>query len=300
MNPLYQEALNGTLRSTGDGALVSSPVTFENLMRVPVLISVADSDGTHQLQNRLGPGDTIEYQHLRTTTYLVVQNAASGSFMYVVQPAPNQSHYDITSEYLTFPSDIGAFPEPSREMLVPPNPALVMVGTGLAPNGNIVVREQGWMRQADSFSLAAGETKTSSLTVTRGLQQTSSSTETVGGALGVSGGAGWGPISASVSASLNASATFFQQVTVSEQTSVYESKTFTNKEASAVMYLVWQLSDVITIYDTATAQPIASMSFGEPPSIISGPHFPDQLASAENVMVEASEGFVLPTVAPKA
>jgi len=282
MNPLYQSALNGTLKSTKTGGSVDLNLT--NKLPFAIRILYVGYNGVHKPMYTIAPGGGIQIAcHSGDKFWL--QNTLTGSFVGVVDAGAQtgsstgtgNAEVKIDYRFLTLPNDIGELPKPTRTRLIPPNSTLVLVGCGTMPNGNIVLREQYWLRQPDSFSLAAGESKTSSISISRGLQETSSDTETVAASLGVSGSAGWGPISASVSASINASATFSQQVSVSEQTTAYESKTFTNQLETSVMFLSWQLVDVITVYDPAQGVPVATMSSSEPPGIIDGPFDPDNL-----------------------
>jgi hypothetical protein len=178
----------------------------------------------------------------------------------------------ISCDLLVPPNDIGDFPQPSQDTLIPPDSPLVMVACGRLPNGNFITREQYWARQPDSFSLAPHEKKTVTITTTRGLQKTSSNTEKIEASLDVHANAGWGPISAGISSSLSANSTTFQQVTVTEETAVYESKIFDSKSDNPAVFLIWQLVDLVTIYKGQVPQ--ATMSMGEPPSLFSKPFNP--------------------------
>lgn len=71
--------------------------------------------------------------------------------------------------------------------------------------------------------------------VSRNRQETSSVQETVAKSLDMSVVVGWEPISASVSASLNATTTGFQQVVVTEQTTTHISPQLTDTDADRTM-----------------------------------------------------------------
>ncbi|MEE1742034.1 hypothetical protein PUR49_36785 [Streptomyces sp. BE147] len=146
--------------------------------------------------------------------------------------------------------------------------AAALVGCGILPNGNAVIRQQYWQRLPDSYSIGPLETKTVESTVTSGMQQTSSNLTTVEGSVTGSASAGWGPVSASVSASLSASATSFQQFTATTQTTSYVSDHYENhSETASEMHLHWQLTDSITVYD-ADGTALSSIITGTQPVII--------------------------------
>lgn len=155
-------------------------------------------------------------------------------------------------------------------MIIPPNGPRILVGVGVLQKDRFVTREQFWQRLPNSYSLASSEEKVVNYTQTQGIQESSSDSKTVTDSVSVSASAGWGPFSASVSASLSESSTSAQQLTVSTQTTSYVSSTYQNLGENAELNLLWQLTDVVTVYD-ADGRPLASVISGEAPPVISGP-----------------------------
>src|SRR5262249_22565898 len=77
------------------------------------------------------------------------------------------------------------------------------------------------------------------------------------------------------------SSTSFQQVTVSTQNSRYESLTLANTSSNSQLFLKWQLTDVVTVFDQQNAdQPLASIISAESPIMTAGPYDPNSLPSS--------------------
>lgn len=276
---VFNEALTGTLWSTNSPTQLDSDLHITNKTEVPIRVTWIDYLGRLSVHKKCHPDATIKiksksaYQGM----YFMVTNALSGSLMFAFAPKKG-GKLDVTCKDITVPGRIGAYPVPNSSIPIPPNSPLVMVACAKLPNKRFVTREQFWLRQPDSFSLAASEERTVSITVSRGLQRTSSQTDTFATAIGTTTGAGWGPVSASISANLSYSATSFQQVTVSEETTVYEAKTLKNGQPHPVMFLIWQLIDVITVY-SADEVPLATISLGEAPTLITEAYNPAVLTA---------------------
>jgi hypothetical protein len=274
VNPIYKNALNGTLVSGLSGTNFAS-YTCANVTPLEIRIVWIDTEGLHKPLHKIAPGGSHTFENFWTDCYFIVENAKTGGFMGVFQPVAGTPSQTIDYTMLVDPNDIGAPPKPFTARLIPPDSPLVTVGFGVAPSGNAISREQYWSRQPDSFSLAADEVRTVSITTTRGLEETSSKTNTVAESIGVNTSAGWGPVSAGVSSTLSNTSTTFQQLTVSEETAVYEAKTFDNTGYPSSMYLIWQLVDVLTVYDKKKLHaPMSTFNIGQPPSIITGPWNP--------------------------
>ena len=277
MNSDYIAALNGTLKSTKNGINLAK-IDLRNFCGIPIRLVWVNELGDHVDYGVIQPGQASTILATTTNYKYIIQSALSGGFMFVYTPTVEDAHQpnNLNPSALTDPNDIGPFPKRTSTILIPQDSPLVMVACAPAYNGNYITREQYWKRQPDSFSLASGEKRVVSVTTTHGMQKTSSSSETIAAAVGSSVNGGWGPVSASISASLNVSASFFQQVTVNEETSVYESKELhydaKDDQPKSVTYFVWQLMDIITVYDKRNSQPIASVSSGEAPSIVDGPY----------------------------
>jgi hypothetical protein len=270
MNPSYAAALNGTLTSPTGGNPVSGCQIYNNL---PCTIQAyfIDSSGFHQYLGTINSNSNAPLSNACIGDYYLFILPVSGSFICVVQIVTGVTSYYVTNTQLTDPNDIGPIPQPNKTVLIPPNSPLVLVACGTVPPtppsktppaaSNYVTREQYWSLQGDSYSIVPGETRTISFTVTSGKQQTSSEQATVAASLGMSAGGGWGPVSASISASLNMSASVFQQVTISEQASTYVSDVVTNNSESPILALRWQMVDVLTIFATG-GMPLSAVSSG--------------------------------------
>jgi hypothetical protein len=298
MKDIYQQAINGTLKSsTGPGS--GQPLTFYNMTAMPLAMYQIGADGSHfgwsaqaQTFQPGEPGYVIAgttkagYEGGSSMTqgnptlgwYWLFANALTGAFA-AVFPTPSSGDIYITTWDLLEPNDIGSVPtpDPRAGMLIPPDSPRIVVGCGLIAEGggspNIVVREQFWQRLPDSYSIAPGETKECSYTVTSGKQETTSELTTLETSVNASASAGWGPVSASVSASLSTSSTNFQQVTVTEQTTSYVAEKYSLEQAadSPEMMLYWQLADTVTIYDSQGG-PLGSIVTGTTPTVIGGPY----------------------------
>lgn len=298
MNPLCYQLLKGTLNWTG-GTQESFQTTLDNTF--PFIIYVTYIPNLGQLPPQsdaspyaIGAGGNLILSHGGGTPsgYYKATVAATGALVTVFACSGTTSLVlDRTS--LNPPNDIGPIPVPTMElpipiepqpspvvegstMVIPPDSPRVLVAFGTTVDGNIITREQYWARQNDSLCLAGHETRTVSYTVTSGKQQTSSDMKTLETSLGLSAGGGWGPVSASLSASLSRTSTSFQQVTVTEQTTAYLSNTIHNPDIEPVAYFRWQLMDVITVLgnaSTSTATPLSSLIQAQNPTIVMGPYW---------------------------
>jgi hypothetical protein len=300
MNPLCYQLLTGNLVSPESWNPVQA--YFYNGLSVPVSISAvvgnADqygSSGTDPLP-LVQPNSSPLQITVDPSWYYAITVPSTGGLIDVVQFSSSRSTI-LAPLSLTKPNDLGPIPLPTASkppitpqpptvvpnstMIVPPDSPRVLVGCGVAPNGNYITREQYWERQSDSICMAGHETRTVSFTTTQGKQQTSSDTTTVSASLSTSISGGWGPVSASISASLSASRSSFQQVTVTEETTSYVSHTITNPHEVPVMYLRWQLTDVITVFQgphgpagsPPVGTPLSSVIMAESPIVVTGPYW---------------------------
>ncbi|MFE4619329.1 hypothetical protein ACFRJ7_24835 [Streptomyces sp. NPDC056747] len=290
MTDAYQEAIKGTLRSPWwdqpEGTLL---ITNDTPIPVDVYWVGYDGDlyginkrtGLYEAGHpgtRLYPGGKVVLSAL-VEMYWLIKSSYSGAFVAVVQERFSTSgSYTVTGKDLLDPNGIGEIPFPTRDVVIPPDGARILVGAGRIPvYGARVIREQFWKRMPDSYSLAPGESRTVSYTITSGIEDSSSDSETVNDSVGASASVGWGPFSASVSASLSQSSSTTQQVTVSTQTSSSVSTTYDNvKGVAPVMLLFWQLTDVLTVFD-ANGKPLSSVISGKQPPVVSGPFDVDEL-----------------------
>ncbi|MFC5804980.1 hypothetical protein [Streptomyces formicae] len=289
MNDTYQDAISGTLVSVDKGSRTNMKVT--NGTPVHLLVYWVGLDGLlYGLHGRtrkpapgypgqvLDPGATITWTNIDQSYYFVAKVGYSGAFAAVWRAGQDNATVTITGRDLLDPDDIGEIPVPTSSMVIPPNGPRILVGAGVLQNGRFVTREQFWQRLPESYSLAAGETKSVNYTQTQGMQASSSDSKTVTASVSASAGGGWGPFSASVNASLSQSSTRTQQMTVSTQTTTFTSTQYDNETAHGQMCLFWQLTDVLTVFD-ATGTPLSSVISAKGPSVVWSTSDVDELAA---------------------
>lgn len=316
MIPSYQQALNGTLVSQTGGAALSS-FTLTNNLAVPVNAYTLGADGAAEmwyLTANLGPLTSgVSYSQpdwlppITAGTWFMVTTLGTGSFVCAFEAQTDIATYVVsavdmppepaTAVFLpTNPNNIGPFPEPAKfGPVIPPDSPRVLVGCGALPNGNLVQREQYWERMPDSYCLSPGEQKEFSTTVSEGSLATSSSQTDVTASLDLGASAGWGPVSASISSSLNTQTSTFQQVTVTSRSTSFVSDTVSNTGPTTLLYLRWQLADVITVFANTpnplpNVTPVASVILGENPELTGGPYELDYGAWNDEADVGASLG----------
>ncbi|MFJ7960284.1 hypothetical protein ACIQ62_28745 [Streptomyces sp. NPDC096319] len=300
MNDDYLRALDGSLVSPPRKARAS--VLVINDLSIPLdLFSVdesgdlcgpdADGNWVAGLPGLvMGPdGDNVVITgDCWADSYWLAKSHYSGAFAAVLRNPGGKSTLTFSGSDLLDPNDIGPIPEPSADMLIPQDGPSVLLATGLVQHGTTsrtpvtvfgdeqvglgvaVTREQFWHCTGESYSLAPGESRTVNYTVSQGMQESSSDAETTNASVGVSASAGWGPFSASVSASLSESSTTSQQLTVSTETTSFVSSTYQNLGDYSELNFFWQLMDVVTVYDE-DGRPLSSVISGEVPSVVSGP-----------------------------
>ncbi|MEW1911321.1 hypothetical protein AB0442_23220 [Kitasatospora sp. NPDC085895] len=285
MTPTYQAAINGTLASQGGGHGTGNPLTFWNNTCIPLVMYVLQC-GTGE---RLGwngtsfspgcPGYTVlpdgasmTQSNPTTGWYFLFTSGYSGAFVAVFE-TPESGDIIINNFDVLEPNDIGTFPVPSADVVIPSDSPRIVVGCGRLLNGNTVVREQLWQRISDSYSIAPGQMKEANFTLVSGCQSTSSDLSSLEASVSASAKAGWGPVSASVSASLSAGTTTFQQVTATQQTTSFVSRRYelAADAPAAETMLYWQLCDSVTVYD-GLGIPQSSLVVGTQPALIGGPY----------------------------
>lgn len=284
MDPLYEAALNGTLKSNPNLNKPFYPRVSTNLHFTVNVYSLSITGkrvgwtGSNYTKGGHAPYTLDSPRNSFTPSVfegdiLLFTAAHSGGFLGVTALTNSkQTELLITADYISDPNDIGPVPRPTKQVLIPPDSPRVVVGTGLVGQ-NTVVREQYWRRLPDSYSLAPGAKKQISYTLTTGMQSTTSQQDTISASLGLSTSAGWGPISASISASLSTTSTTFQQQTYTTQSTTYTSMELHNKTNNPETLLVWQLTDVVTIFNSSRV-PLGSIVTGGEPAIIYGPYNP--------------------------
>jgi hypothetical protein len=272
MDPIYQSAINGTLKSPASGQKMTN-INFTNSLAVPIYIHIVNTEGVLKPSDLLAPQERIVLPECFANWYIVFTVAASGAFVCVIQLVATQLNYVVAPDLLVQPNDIGTFPRPSGTIIIPPDSPRILVGCGKAANGNPLTREQYWKRNSDSYALAPNERRTVGYTSTSGMQTTTSSEQEIATSLGMNASVGWGPISASVSASLSTSARSLQQVAVTTETTRYETIELANPSESPQMFLKWQLTDVLTVFNKELmSQPLAAIVQVAQPVLIAGPY----------------------------
>lgn len=283
-------------------------VSIDNRLPIPIHIAFvpnADFPGIYpgdlSLENLIENGidvpasQTIHNVKLAVGWYYRITSVLTGGLIQVLYEGSalwrtGSSSVSVGPQNLNKPNDAGPIPLPSVDyndaqifpsnlrqqnstVLLPTDSARVLVGVGKASNHNLIVREQYWERHPDSTCLAGGEKRTVSVTTSQGKQQTSSTSETVSASIDASASGGWGGVSASVSSSLSASSTTFQQITITDETTSYVSTELHNRHDEPVIFLRWQLTDVITIFHKEHHKPLASIIQAEAPVVVAGPYW---------------------------
>ncbi|MFF3089842.1 hypothetical protein ACFVRB_33085 [Streptomyces nojiriensis] len=289
----YQEAIDGTLCSQYLGVPVPN-LAFFNGTEIPLDVYLLSDKGSwlggptfafpggHPIQ--IAPQETWgSAQGVDFGWWFIFLNSYSGAFVAVQRagsavPWSGLNLLSVTCEDLLNPNNIGTIPKPNVHVLIPPDSPRVTVGCGNLPTGCTVAREQYWQRLPNSYSLSAGARRQVSYTVTSGMESTSSDQDQFSTSVTGSASAGWGPVSATVSASLSANSTRFQQVTTSLETTSFVSQECVNAQQEVPeTFFYWQLTDVLTVFDPS-GTPVSSMIYGsQGPAVIDGPHHPRSL-----------------------
>jgi hypothetical protein len=290
MNHDYARALAGSLTSSGRPE-TERPGAFRitNELCVPLTLSWIEQHGAQWGFERAGRAAPGEPGHLLPGGQQVsmietldgywwtLTTARSGAFAALAgRQASAEATYTGTEQVtieavdLVPPNALGHPPRSSAQRLVPGSSPRVLVACGMAPSeapGSAISREQYWQLSGDSYSLVPAERRTVSFTETTGMESTTSTQETVAKSLGMSISAGWGPVSASVSASLSSSSTTFQQVSLSSEATTFVSREVENRSDVVELVLVWQLVEVITIFEL-DGLPLASTISSLNPAIV--------------------------------
>jgi hypothetical protein len=284
VGPDGSAALSGLLVSP-EASNVLDTVNVRNELAVPISLYWLDHEGRQLTAGQgagtavngegriIGAGETVPLSKALAGHYVVLASA-SGAFVGTLDIKTGTRECSITSGMLVAPNEIGSFPKPTPSMLIPIDSPRVLVACGVAASGNVVTRDQYWRRTPDSFALAPGQSHTIGFSSTSGLQETTSEQSTVAASLGVSASGGWGPISASVSASLSGTSTSFHQVTVTSEIRRFETIVLKNESKTASqLFFKWQLMDVVTVFDkTDRLKPLSSIVLAQLPVLVGGPY----------------------------
>jgi hypothetical protein len=273
----YMAALAGTLQSAPTGP--NMPVTVWNNLPLDVRISYVTQFGA-QANMGLIPAGYAAVVEASPGDYFMLSTVATGSMAGVITISQGTSMAFFDPSDLLGPNDVGAPPAPNQQYVLPLDTPRALVATGVVGGQNIAMREQYWMRAPDSFSILPNEKQDISSTTTTALQRTSSNLDTIAASVGASASAGWGPVSASVSASLSRTSTRFQQVTVNTERTTYSADHIEGTGDNASYFLKWQLMDIVTVIAPGTGAILSSMVTGQAPILIAGPYSVDALPPA--------------------
>lgn len=275
---LIEAAVRGDLVSQpqGRGIAADAPREIEVVSKVPfpLLVFRSSTDGDLEpLAPLLRPYDSLWVFGADSGTVLTVTSAPTGGIVSVVRVRDGADRYVLTDLALAAPNGIGLPPEPRPPaVLVPGDSPRVVVGAGWRRDGAILVREQYWRRGSQSVTLMPGESRTSSVTQTSGVEQSSALEEAQSQTYGASASAGWGPVSIGISASLNLSTRTSQQVTVTSSESAFQQIHVENRGPDLVTYLSWELIDSVTALDPKTLAPTSTLTSVLTPPVVRGPY----------------------------
>lgn len=262
MNQTYLQALGGLLKSVSDSSAVN--VQFVNNTDMTVQVFWLNYSGERVSYGTIAPHSTLNMNTFVTHGWLFAANA-TGGFLCAYQIVANTTAYPINYSALVAPNDIGPPPQRTGTMLIPPDGPRILIEAALAANGVLVQREQYWRMANSSYSLAVGESKVIQYVTRTGVEQTSSSQSTIAAELGASVTAGWGPVSASISASLSTTSTTSRGFTVTQQQSVDVVTELDNTTQSDITVFQWQLIDEVTV--VKNGQAVASLAVAQAPEI---------------------------------
>jgi len=302
MDENYARALAGSLASSGRTETERpGAFTITNELCVPLTLSWIEQHSAQwgfERGGRAAPGEpghllpagqTVSMTETLDGYWWTLTTARSGAFAALAgRQASAEATYTgpeavaVEAVDLVPPNALGQPPQSSEQRLVPGSSPRVLVSCGTAPDeapAAAITREQYWQLSGDSYSLAKDEQRTVSFTETTGMESTTSTEETVAKSLGMSISAGWGPVSASLSASLSTSSTTFQQVTLSSETTTFVSREVHNRTGTPQLVLVWQLVEVVTIFEP-DGLPLASTISALNPAIVQSSPLPSAPAAA--------------------
>lgn len=210
----------------------------------------------------------------------------TGAFVKPIQLDPSHTGdytFYIDHRFLNKPNRIGNPPASDKGMLIPTDSSKICVGIGSfkgkGGQDGLVIREQYWKMTSESHVLDVGETRTVSIRTQYGVQDTSTDQNTMAASINASASGGWGPIQASISAALNQSSSTTHSITISSNTEKYESFQKENKTGQVMMYFLWQMMDVISIFPDRNqySNCAAMINMATQPCVLTGYPVPDYL-----------------------
>lgn len=255
---LYREALAGTLKTNNPSEKLHDKI-LHNKTNLPIGYAPIDGNGYHGETQVLNRGEKATLS-TNLNVYYLLTNALTGAFVGVFQVSQNRDHYDITvqdnNRLLFEPNDIGFPPLATATTLIPSNSWSTVVGISNKQKGKkdkkdinyIAVREQSWDMSSTSYTLGPQEKKQISVTHETGRVSKTSDLTSVSATVGTSASAGWGPVSASISASLSATSTVSHDVSIQEQVTSFVLHELNNKRDVGLIVYFWKLMDNTTLY----------------------------------------------------
>ncbi len=280
MNDDQRKALTGQLRSNWPEPSEHGTFEIQNKLEVPIVAFLVDETGLFAplLWGGANPQQRSSFE-CPLGSWVIWADGMLHNFLAVSKLTDPDKVVVIDRSLTLKPGDIGPIPKPNSDIILPDDSTPVVVGHGKTATG-YVVRTQFYHCTADSHCLAPGEIRNIGVSTTTGTQSVSSDMETVSSSLNTSASAGWGPVSASVSTSLNRTSTTFQQYTITSETSSYDQVTLDNSASDKPMaFYCWQMIDELTIFTKGDlyVEPTAKITSARVPVVIDGPHDPGDL-----------------------
>jgi len=280
MSSFYQ-AVAGTLESNVAPGAGTKAIKAANYFPFPVRLYHLNASGRRDRYWYLGVDSNSEPGGAQWACSIgewsvgdtfVWLDAFTGALIAASVVNETYDHIDLMPTFLHGPNDIGPVPQPTTDAQIPRDTAAACVGygqisyatspvsedVGFSETGDgWVIRSQRWRMQAHSCTLAPGETREISYSVSEGMQTTTSVQANVAASLSLSANIGWGPIGASLSGSFSASGSISAQATMSSETDVYMTEELSNPSATSVSTILrWQLIERFS-FVTADGKPIA-------------------------------------------
>lgn len=273
MDPIYEQALLGQLKSIQTQPTQS--FEFQNHTSVDLGVFILEKDGRRTFLGPLNAGLKLAAHALTGTAFVLTANATGGFVAaFVISADPKKNQIDLNSTFFVEPNDIGAMPSRTSTMLIPADGPRVVIEAAIhkaprpnqAPEQMLLIREQYWRLAGSSYALAKKEKKIVEYVRRTGMEQTSSSQKTLSAELTGSASGGWGPVSASISASLSMTSSTNRSFTVTEETTVDIVEELDNSTGTEdITIFHWQLIDEVTV--VKAGQPVASLAMAQAPAI---------------------------------
>ncbi|MCX7287334.1 MAG: hypothetical protein NTW20_07170 [Rhodobacterales bacterium] len=194
----------------------------------------------------------------------IVRTADTGSFvMASIMPAVPSTAGDARHQFLKVPmfkpNQIPAPKAPKDQSTIPSDMPSILVDCGLIDlkggSKGVVLHEQYWRVGPNSFVLLPGQQKTISSEQVSGVTDESTSHESLSESLDLSVGGGWGPISASISASLSHSSDTSHTRRLQSQTRNQVEDMVANADVSkSINVFFWELVDRYVVIDPAKSK----------------------------------------------